>query len=108
MLSSKDLLLADLIHAESGGAGAMASAGPAVQEEVTMVTIGTTPASTEQPAMLLTGLRLTMPQAGETAVDGCARPAVATALARLQWTCEAAAIEAEDIVTQAEEALCLG
>ena len=108
MLSSKELLPADLIHAQSGGAGARASAGTAVQEEVTMVTIGTTPASTEQLAMLLTEFRLTMPQAGETAVDGCVRTAVATALARLQWACEAAAIEAEDIVTQAAEALCLG
>ena len=68
----------------------------------------TIPADTEQLAMLLTTLRLTTPQASETAANGCARAAVDTALARLRWACEAAALDAGDILTQADEALCLG
>jgi hypothetical protein len=73
-----------------------------------MIAISTTPASTEQPALLLTALHMTTFPAGETAANGCARAAIDAALARLQWACQAAAIEAEDIVTQAEEALSLG
>ncbi len=73
-----------------------------------MVAIGTTPASREQPALLLTALELTRLQGGETGLNGRAHAAIDTALARLRWACEVAAIEAEDIVTQAEEARSLG
>jgi hypothetical protein len=73
-----------------------------------MVALSTTQASAEQPAMLLIALQLTTIQAGETAANGCARAALDAALARLRWACETAAIEAEGIVTQAEEALSLG
>ncbi len=68
-----------------------------------MIAISTTPANTEQFAMPLTALH---PR--ETARIGDVRAATDTTLARLRWDCEAAAIDAEDIVTQAEEALSLG
>ena len=68
-----------------------------------MIAIGTPPANTEQLAMLLTA-----PQPRETATSGEPRVVADTALARLRWDREAAAIDAEDIATQADEALCLG
>ncbi|HET8626289.1 MAG TPA: hypothetical protein VFL91_02660 [Thermomicrobiales bacterium] len=68
-----------------------------------MIAISVTPANTEEPALLLAAL-----QSRGTAADGAARAVADTALTRLRWACEAAAIDAEDIVTQADEALCLG
>ena len=68
-----------------------------------MGAISTTPANTEQLTMLLTVLH-----ACETAAHGDAHAAADTALARLRWAYEAAAIDAEAILTQAEEALSLG
>ena len=72
-----------------------------------MSAIGTTPTGREYLAMLLATLPVAACQ-GETAAVGGARAAADLALARLRWTREAAAIDAEDIVTQAEEALSLG
>ena len=68
-----------------------------------MIAIGTPPANTEQFALLLTTL-----QPRETTTSGDLRAVADAAPARLRWAREAAAIDAEDIATQADEALCLG
>jgi hypothetical protein len=68
-----------------------------------MSAISTTPGQTQQLTMLLTALRCR-----EAAANGAVRSAAAAALERLRWAYEAAAIDAEDFVTQAEEALSLG
>jgi hypothetical protein len=85
--------------------GVRAPADPTAQEEAIMSAISTTPGQTQQLTMLLTALRS---RSSAAAANGAVRSAAAAALERLRWAYEAAAIDAEDVVTQAEEALSLG
>ena len=66
-----------------------------------MSAISTIPRRTEQLAILLRAL---LP--GAVANGGAS--SAAAALERLRWADEVAAIDAEDVLMQAEEALCLG
>jgi hypothetical protein len=86
-----------------GMAGARTPAHPASHDEAVMSAISTIPAQAERLTMVLAAL-----QPRGVAANGAARSAADAVLERLRWADELAAIEAEEGVTQAEEALSLG